>query len=567
MLIVPLMLSVAAQAQDVPTLDMRGTCSGPLEAEITGLPGGSFIVVLGDSEGSTAVPFGGCAGTLLGVESSGPLQRFGPLVDDDGDGVLSFTPDVRGVCGRFVQVLETTECQVSEVDVLTESEPLLGVDGTCPGPMAFTVRDVPAGTRVGLLAGVEGSDEFLGEVCTGTPTELESPELLGVGVDADADGVVRIDVDVPADDCGQRVQAVSATCRTAASVPMDCISGSWCPLDEPSCTISGVAELGECQVDVGDRDFVLTRDADLQGTPHLRARSMDLQRGSRIEAQDVALVAEEGLSSATSFYVNYYERKVISMTAGTIDMSASDEPLDDTWSLVLVADGDVSFAEEYRFLTTGPEKLQVTAGGDVSWLKLNGGWANWRYWYDVDPVSITAAGSCVFEDDFKTGGRELVVECGDVVFTGRPATNGYEPFPAVDQDTVGPVTVRSARDVVFRDGVGLTGWYTDSGDLTVEAAGRVTVEGVVDAGDFFGDGEIVLQACEIDVPGEIIAAATSPFYGGGSVTLHVGESLTVSGVVEASEFIEIPYRPPVLTLDGVLSPAPLYGSADPVACD
>ncbi len=97
-------------------LSTDGACPGPVTIEITGNPGDTFVLVAGDSAGSTMVPGGACAGTELGVESDGTLTKLGPLPDMDGDGVITMTPDLPDrVCGMHLQALNMGDCSTSEV--------------------------------------------------------------------------------------------------------------------------------------------------------------------------------------------------------------------------------------------------------------------------------------------------------------------------------------------------------------------------------------------------------------------------------------------------------------------
>ncbi len=98
------------------TLTAEGSCPGPVTIEITGNPGDTYVLVAGESLGSTVIPGGSCAGTELGVESAGVLNKLGPIPDRDGDGVITMTPDLpRGACSYYLQALNTSDCSMSDV--------------------------------------------------------------------------------------------------------------------------------------------------------------------------------------------------------------------------------------------------------------------------------------------------------------------------------------------------------------------------------------------------------------------------------------------------------------------
>ncbi len=97
-------------------LTTEGACPGVVTIEIAGGVGASYVIAAGDGFGSTTIPAGACAGTELGVESAGPLTKFGPLTDADGDGIVSMRPSLPlGVCGKHLQAINIATCEVSEV--------------------------------------------------------------------------------------------------------------------------------------------------------------------------------------------------------------------------------------------------------------------------------------------------------------------------------------------------------------------------------------------------------------------------------------------------------------------
>ncbi|MFT4625490.1 MAG: hypothetical protein ACI8PZ_004158 [Myxococcota bacterium] len=105
------LLSTPALAGTPVDLAISGSCPGPVDFTMTGVPGTSFMLVAGDREGSTTVPSGRCAGTEIGIESAGPLSVFGPFRDADRDGTVRLSPTVpMGVCDKVLVALDLSAC-------------------------------------------------------------------------------------------------------------------------------------------------------------------------------------------------------------------------------------------------------------------------------------------------------------------------------------------------------------------------------------------------------------------------------------------------------------------------
>ena len=102
-------------------LGLDGDCPGEASIDITGTPGGDFVIVAGDMEGSTVIPRGPCAGLDLGIQnSSGVLTKFGPIPDSDGDGMIHMTPTVPGgICDKKFVVVDLDACSVSAPQMFT----------------------------------------------------------------------------------------------------------------------------------------------------------------------------------------------------------------------------------------------------------------------------------------------------------------------------------------------------------------------------------------------------------------------------------------------------------------
>ncbi len=186
------------------TLTLGGECPGPATIEITGTPGGTFVLVAGDAAGSTTIPGGSCAGLDLGVESEGVLSKFGPLVDRDGDGVITMTPDLPGAaCAMSMQALNTTECTVSNVeDFVEDPNTIYAVDGQCSGGTLYAL-DLDTGEETsvpltngytGITFGADGLLYGISDDCSGNSlykidpaTGVETPVFADGGDDVDCD--------------------------------------------------------------------------------------------------------------------------------------------------------------------------------------------------------------------------------------------------------------------------------------------------------------------------------------------------------------------------------------------
>ena len=107
-------LTFLVAAHAAPTLDITGTCPGPATIDITGVtPGGDIALLHGISAGSDVIPSGACAGLSSGLAG---IRWAGNTTDADGDGAFLFAPSLGGAaCARWVQVLDTTTCELSPV--------------------------------------------------------------------------------------------------------------------------------------------------------------------------------------------------------------------------------------------------------------------------------------------------------------------------------------------------------------------------------------------------------------------------------------------------------------------
>ncbi len=107
------MVLLLASLAFAPNFTIEGTCPGVLDIEFSNLPDdGTVYVMAGDGPGESAIPVGPCAGESSGV--SGRVRPIGMLRDDDGDGMISFSPDVPEVaCDFYMVASQATDCTSS----------------------------------------------------------------------------------------------------------------------------------------------------------------------------------------------------------------------------------------------------------------------------------------------------------------------------------------------------------------------------------------------------------------------------------------------------------------------
>ncbi|MCB9698373.1 MAG: hypothetical protein H6738_16455 [Alphaproteobacteria bacterium] len=109
------------------SLEVTGTCPGPMEVAINGLtPYATFAVLTGVHGRTSTVPLGNCAGTPLDVGL--PQPRIISMAG--GDGVAHFSPSVPGAfCGKDVQILDLGSCTTTLPVTLTTRSYVGTLDG------------------------------------------------------------------------------------------------------------------------------------------------------------------------------------------------------------------------------------------------------------------------------------------------------------------------------------------------------------------------------------------------------------------------------------------------------
>lgn len=153
---------LAAPAAFAQSFSIGGTCgAGPMDFDIMGItPSGNYAIISANNVGSATVPAGPCAGTPLGLSTSGITLRLVRQADGAGDDFL--TPNIPpAVCGNaYAQVLDLTTCTTSNV-VLVD---------TPPSGSTFTPGDT---STVITGTGIDGTGDLEfrcaawdGDVCT-----------------------------------------------------------------------------------------------------------------------------------------------------------------------------------------------------------------------------------------------------------------------------------------------------------------------------------------------------------------------------------------------------------------
>ncbi|MFW5652810.1 MAG: hypothetical protein ACOC0P_02090 [Planctomycetota bacterium] len=99
----------------IPDIQISGNCPGPVTVDVTGVtPNGRIALLFGASQGSTIIPPNfACAGTQLGITAGVQLVN---TVSADANGEAQFVGNAPpAACGRFLQVLDLTTCNTSNV--------------------------------------------------------------------------------------------------------------------------------------------------------------------------------------------------------------------------------------------------------------------------------------------------------------------------------------------------------------------------------------------------------------------------------------------------------------------
>jgi len=95
-------------------LNVGGTCPGSVSVDWSGAtPSAQQAIVFGNSTGSTTVPGGPCAGTVLGIQ--GQVRVVNIIGTGGGSGSVNGRAGT-GACGRYLQLVEAGSCNTSNVD-------------------------------------------------------------------------------------------------------------------------------------------------------------------------------------------------------------------------------------------------------------------------------------------------------------------------------------------------------------------------------------------------------------------------------------------------------------------
>lgn len=136
---------------------------------------------------------------LGGISADGRIVAFGSdstnLVPGDTNGEFdSFVRD-RGLVG-----------------------PVLSLAGSCPGPLAFTVRSATPSGRIAIACGAAGTFVKPAQPCSGAVLSLGPPLAGSILIHADGSGSAVLNLHVGAGFCGLSVQAVDLTTCAATNV-------------------------------------------------------------------------------------------------------------------------------------------------------------------------------------------------------------------------------------------------------------------------------------------------------------------------------------------------------------
>jgi hypothetical protein len=100
-----------------PTINLVGSpCPSSVTAQATGFtPGGTIAIVKANGTGAAVIPSGPCAGTTLGLSTSG--LGLITTITAPPSGSVNYSGSVSaGVCGKYIQMVDMATCTVSNVD-------------------------------------------------------------------------------------------------------------------------------------------------------------------------------------------------------------------------------------------------------------------------------------------------------------------------------------------------------------------------------------------------------------------------------------------------------------------
>jgi hypothetical protein len=100
-----------------PTINLVGSpCPSSVTAQATGFTGGGTVaIVRSNGTGAAVIPSGPCAGTTLGLSTSG--LGLITTITAPPSGNINYAGSVSaGVCGKYIQMVDMATCTVSNVD-------------------------------------------------------------------------------------------------------------------------------------------------------------------------------------------------------------------------------------------------------------------------------------------------------------------------------------------------------------------------------------------------------------------------------------------------------------------
>lgn len=109
------MFGLVVDPIDAPTLTVTGSCPGAMTIDVVGAtPRATIGLLYARGQGSLPIPNGNpCAGTVLGLDNTARLFR---TLRANGSGTVSINLNAPfGACGKWVQAIDASSCEVTNV--------------------------------------------------------------------------------------------------------------------------------------------------------------------------------------------------------------------------------------------------------------------------------------------------------------------------------------------------------------------------------------------------------------------------------------------------------------------
>jgi len=109
-----MMLVPTPQVAQAFPITLTGPCPGWKTLSWSGAGIGNMAIIVANGPGNFTLPSGPCAGTTLGLSTSG-IQLVGIISTTGGTGSYNYFILNPAYCGRFVQCIKTDTCETSNV--------------------------------------------------------------------------------------------------------------------------------------------------------------------------------------------------------------------------------------------------------------------------------------------------------------------------------------------------------------------------------------------------------------------------------------------------------------------